>query len=1287
MKSGRSLRHLAVLAVVTIAATLITPTSAHITTLNTQAKIQVKIEVKDAAGNPIGGARVNVWHDTWGPNTGPPDYQEETDSLGVVVLRVLASKSTELSVEINKGDLWSKGQIKLSGPTVTHRAVLKKLNADQEAAQINVKVHVEEEKEGTAITAPGKRPAGPPLAGVRLIVRENLGSPRVLVEAFTDAAGDATLPLIAWNYKITAVKDGYETGGTRVYLTTKQRGLTVNAPTITLKKKAGSEVNVEVVVTVQNAANKNFVNGAQVVLTGKGGLTSGVYTGTTVDGVARIPVKEYGRFDVEISQDYFEPASGEMRILSGETQKELPAYLLTEKPKKAETGDVVKVRVLAGDKNNSPITGASVTVGNKTVQTDATGLATLDTTLGFDSTFVVVTASAEGYKRQSKSVQIKRGVRYSDAGASATMVMEPGEDVAADDTPIRLVVEIIDSFTNKPLGQTNVQIRYKGKVVAIEDTNEVGEARIEIKGSDSLPLEELRTGLKIDAYHDNYVRRDSDISSGQLSPSKVPRIVTLHLERDWTELRKSVATLEGRVTAWNNDLVLVSGKALSVKKLVSETSSAEMQAIKLSDGLGTGIMADDIPGGKPSAATMCRKAGELRQSIQQYETDALAKERSLKQLLDNAGGVAATCSSVQQSQAVKRDYNGAVRLSGEIGALVNKARTANEQLVTVANMLKGRAKISDVESKVAEIVKLSHAADKAAIDAEVDTRRADALSKGLPGRHTALTGELATLRTTYGINKSGTGLPADIKQRLDTIEDLLGRRNNDVMSGPNPTTPELVKASAEKIRNIKTEAERALSALKNTATQCEVAPMNDAFDRIGNTIVSATIELSAAASLNSRADDCAKRGACQPLLADVRGLMENDDLETAATRISAARAQSCDVTQLESDLDYFRTVRQTANLIASSLDSCRFQEALQLSQQIPVGMKGRPLVANALEAARRGVEAKRRIAELRESARNLVARLNNNAAANPYVAQAAQAADGFPCLAQEVSKFRDEYKVTALINKPPQVETIPDEADQPVETAIVKPTTRRVSPTTKPTTTLEELPEDAERPTATTTRRTGTTRPRPASTNRTATGTTRRPEVETIPDVKDTQTQSAGDLLRRRTSRDTSSNSTDNSNSTSKKPTVGGVSGVRWVLDSATVRPETPNPDWTYSAKSGTAQRLIYNGDKSTYQWTMPQEFDLSGFSIPLNVQVQPGKDSRMSSVISIGAGYGMTTDTPSDEMGAYAGNKPDDPTGTGASAQKTITFKPGPSASTIQFTVALHWGGVVFSYVYIRAK
>lgn len=1009
-------RSFRVIAILTIVANLITPTPAYINTLESQdkqVKIDVMVQVKDAAGNAVGGARVNVWHDTYGPDTGPPDYQEETASNGVVVIKVLAGKTSELYLEINKGDLWDKGNVKLSGPKVFHGVVLKKLSNAEDAGQINVKVRVEE--------------GAQPLAGVKIVFRDRLGSPRIDAEGITGPSGEANVPVIAWNYRIEATKDGYEPSGTEVYLTTKQIGLTITAPTIKLKKKVAAGVSAEVIVTVRNATDKNVVNGAQVVLSGKRGITSGVYTGTTIDGVARIPIKEYGSFDLEITQEYFEPLNGEVKVVAGETEKELPHYFLTEKPKKAEAGNVVNVKVLASDKKNAPIVGARVTVDKVSVATDNNGRATVETQLG-EATYVVVTAAAEGYKRQTKSVQVRRGVRYNDADAAATIILEPGEDTPSDDTPIRLVVEIIDSFTNQRLGKTNVQIRYKGKIVAVEDTNEVGEARIEIKDSEALPLSDLRTGLKIDAYHDNYQRRDSDISSSQLTPSKTPRIVTLHLERDWTVLRKSIATLEGRVTAWNNDVLLVIEKAASVKKLVSDTASAEMEAIKLADGLSTGIMADDIPGGKPSAATLCRKAGELKQSIQQFETEALSKERSIKQLLDNAGNVAATCTSAQQAQVVKRDYNAAVKLSAEIGALVNRTRTANEQLSSVANMLKGRAKPSDLESKVAELVKLSVAADQAATNAEVDTRRAEALSKGLSGRHAALTGELATLRATHGINKSGTGLPPDLKQSLDTMESLLGSRNSDVMSGPSPNAPGLVKASAEKIREIKADAENALSLLRNSATACEVAPMDDVFERMGNTIVSATVELSAAANLNTRADECALRGACQPLILSIRTLFENDDLETAAARISAARAQGCDMSDAEKEIEYWRTVRQTTNLIASSLNSCRFQEALNIGQRIPAGIQSRPLVADALEVARRGLEAQQRVAQLLEKARGVVTRSNQVVMAKPYIVQAQNAAAGFPCLIEVVNKFRDEFKDPRDTARP-QVEALPEDAD------------------------------------------------------------------------------------------------------------------------------------------------------------------------------------------------------------------------------------------------------------------
>src|SRR5262245_47212871 len=316
--------------------------------------VKLALLIKDPLGNPVGGARVNVWHDQNGPDIRPPDYQEESHADGRVSIEVLSGKTSEVTVEVHKDDLGWKDNIALSGPVVFRSVPLKKISTNvlgiDSADLIHVKVRVENE-------------SGFPLEGARVIFGDLGGSRQIEAEGTTGQNGEATIDVRAWAYFIHALKDGYENGRATLTLTTWHRGKTISAPIIKLRKKTAVEANtnIEVKVTVRSAADRNGVSGAQIVLTGQEGITSGVYSGTTdSSGEARITVKEHGRFKLEISQEFFEPLNTEVRIASGETEKDLPLYLLKVKPKPSTASDLVSVKVLAGDKNNAPISGASV---------------------------------------------------------------------------------------------------------------------------------------------------------------------------------------------------------------------------------------------------------------------------------------------------------------------------------------------------------------------------------------------------------------------------------------------------------------------------------------------------------------------------------------------------------------------------------------------------------------------------------------------------------------------------------------------------------------------------------------------------------------------------------------------------------------------------------------------------------------------------------------------------------------------------------------------------------------
>jgi hypothetical protein len=1028
--------------------------------------VELKLRAKDTEGNPIGGAKVNVWHGVL--STAPPDYQEETDVNGVATVKVVAGRTASVFIEVNKGELWGRATPELSGLRMFYPIELKKIDPrilDVDAARlINVKVHVEGEK-------------GVPIEGTRIVLRDRERSSKIDAEGATGPNGEVTIAVLAWNYWIEATKEGYEPGRVGVSLDTSQQGRTIVAPTIKLKRSSSSRAPAEVVVRVLNAADQTAVAAARVVLTGTAGITSGVYRGTTNElGEVRIPLNEYGRFDLEISQDYFETLNGEVRIMVGELQTTLPPYQLKEKPKKEAAGEVVKVKVLAGDKKDRPpIHGASVRVGNLAANTDENGLASIPTTLGLDSTDVFATVTAVGYKSLTQKIPIRRGVKYTDVTAQATVVLQPGDDPATDDTPIRLVVEIIDGLSNQPLSKTNVQIRFKGKVVAIEDSNELGEAHFELKDSERLPLSSLRAGLKLDAYHDNYIHRDSDIAQVLLTPSKESRRITLHLDRDWSALIKAIATLEGKVAAWNNDVRLVRDKSTSIDKLVKQTAEAEARVERLTTELRSSLGLSDAPG-NPSNASICQRAEESKRTLLQYESEATSKEQALKQLLDDALTLSGSCQTAVQANTIRSKHSAALKLMADIGTLVNKARPEHERLANFARERSRRFSVPETESKVAQIAQLSAVADQAAITAEVDGRRAIALGHGLSGRHGALTVEIQALKVAHGIDKFPSALPREIKKRLDDIAELVGSRNNEVLMGPDPHGPQQVKAAAERIQVQKTNAETALSSLIAMGQQCQVGPMDDVFERIGNTIVSATVEMSAAASLPGKADDCVKGSSCRSLLADVRPLLERDSLELAETRIAGARAKSCDVSDLESDLDYYKNVRQAANFLVHSTENCRFTAALSFAQQMPESIKGRPLVARAVAAAEAGLRAQERIAQLRNIAKLAVNRSGRGDSANTFIAEAQQFAADIPCLIEEVGRFRDEYKNSTLIDKP-VAEDLPTDAERPPATTGIKPKRKPV---------VEDIPDAADKP-----------MPGGGSQSR------RKPLVEDIPDVAD----------------------------------------------------------------------------------------------------------------------------------------------------------------------------------------
>jgi len=148
----------------------------------------------------------------------------------------------------------------------------------------------------------------------------------------------------------------------------------------------------------------------------------------------------------------------------------------------------------------------------------------------------------------------------------------------------------------------------------------------------------------------------------------------------------------------------------------------------------------------------------------------------------------------------------------------------------------------------------------------------------------------------------------------------------------------------------------------------------------------------------------------------------------------------------------------------------------------------------------------------------------------------------------------------------------------------------------------------------------------------------------------------------------------------------GGSSnvGTHWVLESAVVTPDRPDPGWGFGGpRASGAQFKLSNGDTAIFSWTpAPDQIDAGGFTISMTANGSPADPrGRIAVLIQVSA-PGCDANIPSDQMSAY-GTADAGPT----SASKSVTFKPQPSASEIEIRIGLMWGGLNFTYKYRRAS
>jgi hypothetical protein len=1066
-------------------------------------RIKLRLLVKGPDGTNLSGANVNVWHNYSSLRVTPPDYQElEGHASGLVEIDVVAGKSEKVTVQVNKGDLTAQVDIELTGPVVSRTIELKQVTNDligRDAADlIKVRVYVESEK-------PGEK--GEPIYGARVAFGYLSGSNRTIVDGFTGPDGAVTIPVLNMDYWIEVSKEGYQPAESKVLLNYRQKGKTIDAPTIKLKpiaKKNGNEVKVIAEVTQEGVGSN--VEGAEIVLTGKGGPASGSYRKQTgANGKAEIIVGEYGRFEVQISHRDFAPYQGEVEISKGDTEKSLGPVLLKKLPKRGE-GTFVKVTVLAGDKKNVPIKGASVTVGPSIGYTDAEGKASVPAEFGIDA-LVLVTAKATGYKSESKNLRVQRGLDLTEK-ASGTIILQPGEDPATEETPFKLLVHVLNSSDNTPIdgasvsfftesgeqvtagparttkegvlleGSGNpphsvlrkgirlnvtaagyekkenilvpgididrdllkpsnepvrftvflkpviaentpiniavevssysrarergavVELLFSGKTLQTKLTDEQGNASFTLTGGPEASLWLLRAGLRVAVSTPDGVLKPEykDLTAEQLKPSKEALRVEFVLQRDWDALSRIIGEIEKEVVAWNKDY----RQARSKLDSVSEKAEQLALAVKRVEGLAGEIDAATAQT-IIDAAAYCLKSDEMRTQAQSAETEAKQKEQELVRRLDAATAKARSCQSAEGANEMKSNHQAAARLAIEIGLLERKTAQKLAGITKFAEA--ARRKLSEMENHDRTINAELSAAERMLAVAEADFKRGSETSGSLSSRRKDLQLQINYLGVFESDNAAlRKEVPADVKKRLETVEGLLWP--GDTFPIPNANLLQAARDGMARLQEIKSSVAQLLADYENSL--CDTRPMSDALENIRASLNGATIELGAANDLPNKADACAARGACQPLVAQMRALLDAGNLKGAEALLPQLEMTKCDTSGLKRELDS-RTASEVAEFLNQSKENCLFQDALNLAQQLPQSVKDMPPVRAALSDVGKGLNAQKRIAKLREEARQAVARTGQATSADSFIAQAELFAEAYPCLAEEARSFKDGY--------------------------------------------------------------------------------------------------------------------------------------------------------------------------------------------------------------------------------------------------------------------------------------
>jgi len=837
--------------------------------------------VKDEQGNPVSGARINAYQTGMVKNriVIPPTSQQDTNAQGVAHLTFLvpAGAGLEVSIEVSHEDMGAETRtVAVNAPVPSAlpglSIVLKKRSASGGTEVVSVVVDVQSE--------------GKALEGANVLIRDSsLGAATGRFTGVTNSEGRVTInvwyasPDSTKGLPIEVSKNGYKNGKGSVLLTKKQIGTTITGPTITLEKesKSGTVVTVNVI----DKKTKEGIGGAQVTLDGPGYH----YDNTNGSGVASFVVPEAGTFEVRVSEENHRPFKTQVRVRTNEQDK--PAVVCEMEPKlrKDEGNDIIDVTVLWKDTTDesskpAPLKGAQVKAGSISTYTDEGGKAVLQGAFEEKQEVVV---DAEGYKSQRQTVPVAKILHYSAGKGSATFTLVPD---LSENSPIRIIVEVVDATGTKIEGADVEFVSASGTSLRAIGTKN-GEADFRSGDAPSVPIAEQRKGISVNVKKKPEFKEvlNRSVPSNLLKPSLEAGRYRIELERDWTELEKALGALEAKAAALKNEAADAATKANTAETSIAKFPAAKGRVREMSNELQQAEAAF-----KPDESKKrCEEVKTLMKQITDAQAEAEKKEGEIRKTLDEAIALSARCKSAADADTIKKRYREAIKAAGEINKLTKSVAEPRQKLSRLAtSMAQGGALKKQVQEKLQQIENEVEAAKKDSSTSSSAFVDAAAGAANIPSKRAALVSELDTIISKFELAKNNKLVPAELKTRFNNLSQLISS-----ISAPKAVPIERLD---EVVKPALADLERSLAQARTTAKRfdealCEVTPMDDVVEEINSHVSGATIELSAAADLEAKADECIKKLSQSPTPAadevtvpDVKGYTDPSKMVAAATQ-------------------------------------------------------------------------------------------------------------------------------------------------------------------------------------------------------------------------------------------------------------------------------------------------------------------------------------------------------------------------------------------------------------------